>query len=353
VITEGMSFDSSIDRLVLQDVNPSNVSVIRDGNDAGLIITPPESGSVLLKSELTNAYGQGIEQIVFSDGTIWTQSSLRAQSAPFGDADGDGIVLGTNAADIIDVAGGKSLQGGSGSDTYVFGAGYGSETIREGFGGSDTDSIHLIGLNPLDVSLSRVGNDLQIAVNATGETLTVGDQFSTASYGIERLQFADGTILDRTQIQSAAWIRGTDQNDTINGTIGNDTIVGGAGNDKLYGGFGNDVLSGGSGSDYLEGGYGNDVFRFNLGDGQDTIYDNGSSSVAEVDILQLGPDIGAGDVTVSKTANGRDLLLTFGGPRDSVTLKDQLVSNYGGVDQVIFADGTAWQRNAIAAHATL
>jgi Ca2+-binding RTX toxin-like protein len=140
---------------------------------------------------------------------------------------------------------------------------------------------------------------------------------------------------------------------SFNGTIGNDTIVGGAGNDKLYGGFGNDVLSGGSGSDYLEGGYGNDIFRFNLGDGQDTIYDNGSSSVAEVDILQLGPDIGAGDVTVSKTANGRDLLLTFGGPGDSVTLKDQLVSNYGGVDQVSFADGTAWQRSAIAAHATL
>lgn len=68
-------------------------------------------------------------------------------------------------------------------------------------------------------------------------------------------------------------LKGNSGDDTLIGGQGNDYLNGGQGDDTLSGGQGNDLLDGKTGDDWLHGGLGNDVFRFNLGDGHDTITD--------------------------------------------------------------------------------
>jgi Ca2+-binding RTX toxin-like protein len=125
---------------------------------------------------------------------------------------------------------------------------------------------------------------------------------------------------------------------TIFGTSGNDTLTGTSGNDSIYGQAGDDTLTGGLGNDTLQGGLGSDTYVFNLGDGQDTVFDNGAGS-GEINTLQFGSAIAPAQVSVKESGSG-DLVLTITGTTDKIMLRSQLLSAAGGVDQVVFADGT-------------
>ena len=115
-------------------------------------------------------------------------------------------------------------------------------------------------------------------------------------------------------------------NDTLYGNSGNDSLVGGAGDDQLYGDnyyywsgeVGNDTLEGGKGNDYLYGGEGSDVYKYNRGNGQDTIYNYDYSSES-IDKLVFGSDIQASEVGVYRSNN--DLILRLSGTDDSVTVQ--------------------------------
>ena len=67
--------------------------------------------------------------------------------------------------------------------------------------------------------------------------------------------------------------------DILSGGDGDDILEGGAGADILIGGAGDDTLEGGAGADTLEGGEGADTYLFNVGDGTDTITDDGGAIV--------------------------------------------------------------------------
>ena len=66
---------------------------------------------------------------------------------------------------------------------------------------------------------------------------------------------------------------GAGGSDYIIGSTGNDTIYGGAGDDVIAADAGNDTIVGGEGDDWLSGGAGNDTFKYEKGDGNDTISD--------------------------------------------------------------------------------
>ncbi|WP_435273850.1 calcium-binding protein [Psychrobium sp. nBUS_13] len=63
-------------------------------------------------------------------------------------------------------------------------------------------------------------------------------------------------------------------NDRLYGGDNNDRLEGGSGNDELFGGTGNDTLIGGEDRDILSGGAGADTYKFNTGDGFDTLIDS-------------------------------------------------------------------------------
>ena len=78
-------------------------------------------------------------------------------------------------------------------------------------------------------------------VVATGHEIKVTNHFATANRGIERIEFADGTIWNLATINANAPIRGSDSAETLNGSSGDDTIDGLGGNDTLNGNGGNDT----------------------------------------------------------------------------------------------------------------
>ena len=74
-----------------------------------------DGGSILLKDELDNFFGQGVEQIKFDDGTIWTQDTLRVMLLAQASTSGNDTITGYNTNDVI--------TGGRGDDILIGGAG--------------------------------------------------------------------------------------------------------------------------------------------------------------------------------------------------------------------------------------
>jgi RTX calcium-binding nonapeptide repeat (4 copies) len=76
-------------------------------------------------------------------------------------------------------------------------------------------------------------------------------------------------------------LHGGSGHDIVAGQQGDDELDGGAGDDRVEGGSGNDELSGGRGDDLLRGGTGMDSYRFERGDGADTIEDDGGIVIVD------------------------------------------------------------------------
>lgn len=76
------------------------------------------------------------------------------------------------------------------------------------------------------------------------------------------------------------WLEGRGGDDELDGGAFADLLEGGTGADTLYGGGGNDELVGGAGDDHLAGGFGSDTYRFEPGDGTDTLEDPDSFRLA-------------------------------------------------------------------------
>ncbi|UOD30684.1 putative Ig domain-containing protein [Massilia violaceinigra] len=137
---------------------------------------------------------------------------------------------------------------------------------------------------------------------------------------------------------------GTPGNDKLYGSSANDPMDGKAGDDRLESGAGNDTLAGGTGNDDLIGGAGADTYRFNKGDGKDTISDASPVVVApEVDRLEFGAGVAPADVVAVR--DGTTLRLNVGTTGDSVTVWSYFSLRTDlnlAVEQIAFADGTVW-----------
>ncbi|HJR31671.1 MAG TPA: cadherin-like domain-containing protein, partial [Pseudomonas sp.] len=178
---------------------------------------------------------------------------------------GDDTLYGNGGDDTLDGGTGNDLLvGGRGSDTYRFGQGYGFDVIDNSGGvNNDVDTLLLTNLNANQIRLTRIGNDLVLSVLASGETLTVSQNFLDADHAIDRIQFADGSRWSASVMLANLYyppVVPTDGADVINGNPTDDSLLGLGGDDTLYGNGGNDTLDGGSGNDRMEGGVGNDTY---------------------------------------------------------------------------------------------
>lgn len=102
------------------------------------------------------------------------------------------------------------------------------------------------------------------------------------------------------------------------GEAGTDRLMGASGDDALFGGAGDDTLVGGTGRDALAGGEGSDIYRFNRGDGADTVLETGSST----DQDRIEYDIGAvGFDQLWFRRSGNDVIASIMGSTDSLTIQ--------------------------------
>jgi Ca2+-binding RTX toxin-like protein/subtilisin-like proprotein convertase family protein len=324
------------------------------------------AGSITLVSQFYGS-GEGIEQIVFGDGTAWTKADLRAtyvtraitagSDTVFGFVGGDSLD-GAAGNDVVDglagddtlfggagrdvlqgsegddrLAGGAdtdTLRGGSGGDTYIYARGDGSDTIADG-SSSASDTLSLgEGIAQEVIQLSRSNadiNDLVIRFAGSQDSIVIDGQLLANGSGVEQILFADGSSWSAAEIAARLLAQA--------GTPADETIIGTA----LA-----DVIRGAGGDDNLNGKGGGDAYVYGLGDGDDVITEGSSLGTADIDTLVLGAGIDADTLTVIRPASGNidDLVLLFADNSGSITLTRQIWGSGYGIELVIFHDGTVW-----------
>ncbi len=338
-ISEGTN-DGQADKVVLDGVDPAEVTLVRNGNNLTLVIAEStagagDGGSILLDAQLDDNFGRGIEQIVFADGTVWTANDLRLGVLSAVSTSGDDTIVGFNTADTIRGGAGNDLiQGKGGDDSYVYARGDGADTIIEETNKGYADRLVLQDILAGSVSLARSANDVTLVISESapgagdGGVILLKDQVdSYYGRGVEQVVFGDGAIWTANDIRvMLASVAGTSGNDTITGSNTADVIAGRGGNDTINGKAGNDT------------------YAYARGDGADTITEDYNSGTADAIVLQ-----GINATNVSLSRNGLDLTLVVAesvagaGDGGSILLKTQLDNYYDrGVEQVTFADGSFW-----------
>ena len=335
VITEfaGAGFDT----LVLEGLNPSAVSLARSDNDVRVIIAESapgagDGGSILLKNSVNDWFNEGVEQIKFADGTIWTRVDIRAKLISASGTPGNDVITGSSSADVI--AGGlgnDTISGGSGDDIYIYNRGDGNDVITDNADGY-LDTLSLNGVAPADVTLVRNGNDVTFVIAESavgagdgGSILLKEELDDWYGRGIDRVAFSDGTVWTRANIRVKLLAQVS--------TSGNDNIVGFNSADVLQGGAGNDTLNGGSGDD---------TYIYARGDGNDVI----TEANGNLDKLVLH-GIAPSDVSLARNGNHVTLVIAESaagaGDGGSIELKEELEWSYDrGIEQVVFDNGTVW-----------
>ena len=275
--------------------------------------------------------GTGDDSVVASAGNDWVETG-----------DGADTVAGGSGRDTIHGQGGDdSLDGGDGRDTLL--GGDGDDTLHGGAGGDALSGG--AGFDFIDYSGSTSG----VAIDLTGGTASGGDaQSDTLAGDLEGIIGSDwddtltgydgaGQIGTNVLYGGAGsdLIDGAGGDDLLYGEDGSDTIIGGTGADLIDGGAGDDVIHAGSG-DTVSGGAGDDVFILDaaaLGGGTLTI-DGGELDEPGGDTLDFSGLIDWDAITYSSTDPG-----ALAG---TTTLSDGTVVEFSNIEDVIicFTGGT-------------
>jgi len=372
-IAEGTNHGGA-DKLVLTDINPDDVSLLRNGNDVTLVIaesTPGagDGGSIFLDENLDDYFDRGVEQIVFADGTTWARVDLRLRLLAQASTDGNDTIVGFNTGNTITGGlGNDTLRGEAGNDTYVYSRGDGHDSIAEGTNHGGADKLVLTDINPDDVSLLRNGNDVTLVIAEStpgagdGGSIFLDENLDDYfDRGVEQIVFADGTVWSRATLRSMVLlgtsgndiITGFSSNDYLNGASGNDTLDGGDGNDAVHGGDGNDVVRGGNGDDSHFGGNGDDVIygsvgtdSFDGGAGKDSLNFDYTSAALTVDLANGSVSFETGQIEAAidfenfTSGAGNDTLL---GSAQGNTMRggggNDTINGAGGDDIIDGGDG--------------
>ena len=357
VIMDGGIGDDLYDLNVLQftNVNPWNINAVLQLNGDWIISYGDQDDLiVVVGADIGSSYG--IQIVRFADGTVWNRSDLaaRVQNLVIG-TEGDDTLWGTSRNELLfGGSGNDTLRGGEGSDTYLFSRGDGADTIQErihGWSFGDLNTLRFLDINPGDIDFVRLsGFHWEIGYGGLGDQITLLDADWGSAYGVQRVEFADGTVWDRSELDArlvAQPVQGSNGDDWLDGTRFNDLILGGAGHDVLSGYGGNDTLEGGLGHDTLYGDEGSDTYVFSRGDGIDTLVDWAHSESGDHNTLRF-TDINPGDIDFVRLSGG-DWVLGYGGQGDQITLQSAEILDEHGVHSIEFADGTVWDRHALDA----
>jgi Ca2+-binding RTX toxin-like protein len=209
------------DRLVLgSGLTPANTTITRNGADITLNFA--DGGSVALLGE-DRPYNQGVEQIVFGDGTTWSPQDLEGAYVAQQEASGattltgfdqrNDVLIGTAGSDTLSGKGGNDtitggagndqLFGGDGDDTYFYNAGNGNDTISEDWFAGNDRLVLGSGLNPDNTIVTQAGSDLTLHFTDGGSVQLIGETLSY-NQGVEQIVFGNGVAWTSTDLQNAA-----------------------------------------------------------------------------------------------------------------------------------------------------
>lgn len=253
---------------------------------------------------------------------------------------GNDIIFGENGADTL--VGGKdddtligssatfdnsgkviSLDSDFSVDTYVYHMGDGNDSIYEYNSNPIHKGILRFGPDVLEsmITLQRDGSELVFYFDESN-SITLYNWFTSTFNQVGSIQFHESNPQDASSWVSqtgfttlseiiegsveAEFLFGSDENDTIIGDKNADTLEGKQGDDYLVGHLAtfdedNNILS-------LESDAVADTYIYNLGDGNDTIFDR-SSTPTGLGILSFGTGISSASFEIHRSGN--DLIFFF------------------------------------------
>jgi Ca2+-binding RTX toxin-like protein len=278
-------------------------------------------GSVL---NLQDLIGQGFDLSGTSDADTMTGTSVTDRMLA---GAGDDVLQGGRGDD--------TLGGGAGSDVYLFSRGDGLDTVNEDDStAGNVDTIRFDDtVSVADVRVNREGFSLYLSMDGSTDRIEISNWFADGADTVEQVEFADGTVWNKADLEARlpTLITGTEGDEELNGS------------DAF------EILDGQAGNDLLSGGAGNDVYLFKRGDGQDII-DEYDETVGNIDAIRFDSGISAADVRVTRDSYGH-LFLGIDGTQDRIQLSSWFESEAYQVERVLFADGTVWKQEDLAAMA--
>jgi ABC-type multidrug transport system fused ATPase/permease subunit len=171
----------------------------------------------------------------------------------------------------------------------------------------DQLAVYVITSGDVLVEASGAGTDTVLA----GSTYTLLTNF-------ENLSLTGSSLINGTGNTAGNLLTGNSANNTLSGLGGNDTYIGGGGNDTLTD---NSTTS-------------NDIYRWGVGQGNDTINDAGGTG----DRIEIAAGVAASQVTL--TRSGNNLLVGITGATDVLTVANWYVGTANKIEEVRLADGT-------------
>ena len=325
------------------------------GFDSLLLGIKDTDDSMTVKSAFyTGNNHRRIDKIVFEDGSspIELEEIKKMafnNSVILGGADG-GYYYARGDNSLIDLKQGNDHIEINGKNIiYMFGKGDGQDTI---FGrGRPDDKTDIIrfkeGITKDDLMFQKPNpygfnnSTFIIKIKDTGDSITVtGDfLFNKSEKGVNRIEFSDGSFLDKKEIKKIM-LKGTNMDDAIYSDEDNDVVCGRGGNDTIrssgknsiiYGGDGDDKLYAIGGGATLYGEAGNDELYVE-GDGSHTLI-GGEGDDTYICSLPSRENT----ITIDNTGGGNDTLVLKGADspksaRFSKDGNDLLISgNYDGI----------------------
>ena len=315
------SSGGGIDRLVLgENITPGDVRFLRYSTDELEIFIGSEK--IRLQNQLRDLINgtsndDFVETLHFADGQI---IDLVNDLTFTGTSSGETIYGLDDNNILIGREGNDSLNGYDGNDQYIWNIGDGNDTITEQSGVDELVLGDGISLN--DIRFMRYSTD-ELEVFVGTEKIRLKNQLRDLINGTSNDDFVDTLRL---------------ADDTTIDLVNNLTLTGTSSGETIYGLDDNNILIGRGGDDSLSGYDGNDEYHWSVGDGNDTIYEEGG-----VDELVLGAGVTLNDIRFARY--GTDELEVFIGS-EKIRLQNQLrdlinsTSNDDFVDTLRLADDT-------------
>jgi Ca2+-binding RTX toxin-like protein len=116
--------------------------------------------------------------------------------------DGNNILTGGLGGDTLQGGlGNDTLNGGLGNDTFRFALGDGQDLVQDS-SGIDDDVLFQGAINPLDLIITRLTNDLRISIEGTTDQITIQNWYTNVANRTETIQAGNGEVLLSTQVET-------------------------------------------------------------------------------------------------------------------------------------------------------
>ena len=174
-------------------------------DNAGDVVTElAAEGTDTVNASITYALTANVENLILT-GTGAIKGTGNELDKILTGNSGANTLTGAAGNDTLDGGAGTDiLSGGTGDDTYVFGRGYGADTVQENdstIGNKDVLQF-MSGIATDQVWLRKVANNLEVSVIGTSDKMTISNWYLGNQYHVEEFKTSDGKVLLDSQVQN-------------------------------------------------------------------------------------------------------------------------------------------------------